>query len=670
MDAVETLSAGLKLAAGLFDSPELEPDPARSDWAAQRGKLDELAAAVNEQVLAPLEAVLTEMDPADHDRLRQLVARYASGTAGALAAAGRRADAADLLSKAAAVASDASLQSELNAGRRCPNDYALLTHGRWLHRNEQPDKAVKVLAGIERSSSEPALQKAAAELLAEPRPIKSAPPLFTFNSIGVSLFGGRDRHSDGSHVSTLCLTALFLPIFPLVAYRVIPQDGNRYLFLGRVPLWAPWRWMQRATALAAVLLVAGLGVSSYLESPDRLAAIAVEGAEALERSGKSSEAIAAYESAIETYRYSSPSKLAPAVQAWVRLSANAVKEPFTAEQVGEAERLWLGLKQMPDWQGSSRTLLGKLRSWAGGLDPKVRRDLQAKMRLLELAADLAGKEELAEVNGQLLALRLEAAKALAEEWPLDAFEQYVKIGADPAALAAAGELLRSLGEAPSLYLESSTEIATWISMASAHKDLVLLAQEVKSRATSARELSSAKGREELLASGDEARLAADFARFPLDQDTAVALARVQRDRGALAKATATLESLGPPGKMAGDGQLLLAICYADAGQSAKAEHLAEHYLDRWLSRFQAARKALDAGGEAAQQRLIADAQAGRIPSEVEAKFKAAHGDKDKEREIFTSWLIEALGKDATLLGLREAYQRHLGVVPAALMLGT
>lgn len=65
-------------------------------------------------------------------------------------------------------------------------------------------------------------------------PIRRVPFLFTLNGFGTSLAGRRDFHAPtGTFVTNLVVTLLWIPVFVLAAYRVIPASGNSYHFLGR-----------------------------------------------------------------------------------------------------------------------------------------------------------------------------------------------------------------------------------------------------------------------------------------------------------------------------------------------------------------------------------------------------------------------------------------------------
>jgi tetratricopeptide (TPR) repeat protein len=72
--------------------------------------------------------------------------------------------------------------------------------------------------------------------VAQMEPIAAAPPLYTLNGIGTTLYGCRDEDAQsGSHVSTLYFVFLFIPLFPIGCYRVIPRGAKAWSFLGKVP---------------------------------------------------------------------------------------------------------------------------------------------------------------------------------------------------------------------------------------------------------------------------------------------------------------------------------------------------------------------------------------------------------------------------------------------------
>ena len=67
------------------------------------------------------------------------------------------------------------------------------------------------------------------------RPISSPPGLFRFNGFGVGIYGSRDPDAEtGTYVATYCISALWVPILALRAYRVA-RAGEGWYFLGREP---------------------------------------------------------------------------------------------------------------------------------------------------------------------------------------------------------------------------------------------------------------------------------------------------------------------------------------------------------------------------------------------------------------------------------------------------
>jgi hypothetical protein len=88
------------------------------------------------------------------------------------------------------------------------------------------------------------------------KPVEQAPSLFTFNGIGFRLYGATDDDSQTrSYVSTLYFVVLYVPIFPIARYRVIPA-GRGYRFLGQLPLTRGNYWISGTSALTALGLFA------------------------------------------------------------------------------------------------------------------------------------------------------------------------------------------------------------------------------------------------------------------------------------------------------------------------------------------------------------------------------------------------------------------------------
>lgn len=106
-------------------------------------------------------------------------------------------------------------------------------------------------------------------LLGEPG---QKPALGTMNGIGTTLYGRRDYDAGtNTYVATQWLVFLFLPIFPLAAYRVRDAGRNSYQIFGRVPV-SPfakkYRWV---VAIAALVLMLHLFFSNDPPTPSSAA---------------------------------------------------------------------------------------------------------------------------------------------------------------------------------------------------------------------------------------------------------------------------------------------------------------------------------------------------------------------------------------------------------------
>lgn len=90
-----------------------------------------------------------------------------------------------------------------------------------------------------------------------------APSLFTLNGFGTKIYGKSDESSDGTYITTLFLTALFIPVIPIKQYLVRHEGGNRYAFYGTVPssdAIKAWQWVTLGgpAAMFVLLLVMGM----------------------------------------------------------------------------------------------------------------------------------------------------------------------------------------------------------------------------------------------------------------------------------------------------------------------------------------------------------------------------------------------------------------------------
>ncbi|MES2921229.1 MAG: hypothetical protein V4819_06775 [Verrucomicrobiota bacterium] len=128
------------------------------------------------------------------------------------------------------------------------------------------------------------------------RPVKSPPSLFTINGFGLGMYGKRAFDAPtGTYIKTRCLCALFVPLFPLDAYRVANAQGGGWYFLGKEKIAGfakVWRW---CASVAVILAIATAVQTAHTHSPEYRAGKAREKAVALASSGHPFEAAEVYQ---------------------------------------------------------------------------------------------------------------------------------------------------------------------------------------------------------------------------------------------------------------------------------------------------------------------------------------------------------------------------------------
>ncbi len=106
-----------------------------------------------------------------------------------------------------------------------------------------------------------------AALFPQMKPVKSPPPLMRLNGFGTGMYGHRDHHAPTkTYVSTLCISALFVPVFCLKAYRVAKAQRGWY-FIGREPLSSLARWWNIGLIVAILATVGVVQWEEYTGTP-------------------------------------------------------------------------------------------------------------------------------------------------------------------------------------------------------------------------------------------------------------------------------------------------------------------------------------------------------------------------------------------------------------------
>ena len=665
-----------------LDDPTLEPDPARTDWSGQRPALEELRGLADNAVAAIRDMGLNKPTGPGSSADDVVAAVQAAPLLGVVAslvgevaavhhAAGDGA-ALTLLDRADSLAPEGAVRDELRAARVDVGPYTRIVHGRWLQRHGRFDDAEALLRPMLKTVREPGLVAGLRSTLDAPRPISSAPALFRLNGFGAGLYGERDNAPDGSYVSTYCISALWIPIFPLSAYRVRRPAHNQYEFFAKVQLSGFAKASRWAIAAAALLAIAGGSVSSYLDSPQRRASIALAEARAAERAGHEEQAATAYHQAAVSYaNLVSSSTLEPAVASFVRLASARVPQPATPEAVEPATVLVREYERIPATlrRGrSAKALASSLEKWAtqaGGEDPER---AAAELRLLDLAQRVAPEGEQARLEARAIGIRRGMALRIAEDFPLEALGQVLAAGDDAETLRAAGTIQRDLARSPSLLSVAEQDARAWLAAVEGDADATDTAGEVRTALEAIAAAAEDPARQQALESGEERALSALARRDAADQQVATALADALRARGDAAGARALLEGLGPIGRLVPEARRMLASSLVELGRLEDADALLDRVLSVELTPFQEARAALTTATATARELLIQKAERGLLPPEIQRRLTFAQD--EGAATIFVEWAGQQLAENADLQRLREAYRRHADVVPTALLSGT
>lgn len=665
MTPLDTLASEIKHVDSLLDEEALEPDLDRTDWERMNVRLGMLRDGVDDVVNA-LDAAID----AAPDAMKALVARRVAGVLGAASATLFVSGDADGASRVRAVvlglAGESEEHAEVVAGDADPRTHALLVHARWLIVHRRRDRADQLARAVISATKADALRNGAREILHAPRPLQSAPPLFRINGCGVGLYGERDRTEDGWYIATYCVCLLWIPILPLTAYRVRKVDDG-YQFVAKERLGPIARAWQAIGVLAALAAIGWGGVSSYLDSPDRKARVAMEDARAAEAKGDRQRALERYGEI--TKLYGDKQDVSAAAEAILRLTAAAVPDPCTAAAVDDVRRVVDAFDGLPPAPRASvaGSLVKRLNGWADQIGEGSSAQIHAALTVLDMAAEVAERgAPLSDIDARRARLRRVLAGRVAEARPLHALALTAVPPADPEAIALSARIVDGFGAAPSLWLEAEHDISAWADAAEKRTDLEAAAKRARAQITAAHAAHDAGAA--LIEAGDEKQIAAALGREPQDQELGVALAQIQRRRGDVKTALATLTALGAPGRMTAAAQEMFAACLAESGDLARADTVLSDLLDERLPAFQAAQRAFEGAAERAQAALIARAREGDLDPEVRSRIEAA---PEAERAgIFQSWLSQHLAADRSLKALRTEYLRHGEVVPASLALGS
>ncbi|HSK01298.1 MAG TPA: hypothetical protein VK932_08660 [Kofleriaceae bacterium] len=645
--------------------------------AVERASLDPVRARLDTAAAAAAAAERTEdVDMA----LAVLFARAAS----LAIAAGDRDTGRDWLTAASRFAQDDDQRAEIEAALEQPERFRALAHGRALfaraNRNAaQASGGIMQQAGLrtarrderaarkiwkELAKGADRIAKSAVVELRAPRPLNGhMPSLWSYNGFGLRFAGHRDPWEDGTYATTQCITALFIPLFPLKAYRVA-SDGEGWVVLAREPLSSFARAMRYALLGGIVALIAGVWIHGHVNDPARLARKQFDRVLASASGAAPEAALRQLDAALAgpDLHLAGRARVQRAGADIIRITAGMAPEPFKREDVDHGSRLVQRYRELPPAAqgGAARdAAAAAIEGWTKALGTGAD-TAEARLALLKLGAAIADAKRSGMFQTQIAATRLAVADARAADHPIDALALLVEQPSSDA-VARANKIVARLVESPSTLIEAGADLDRWMAALSAEDPL-------RKAATSQRELALA-GRKEAEAEGvTPAQLAAMAKARPWDQYVQLRLARAEIDAGKLEAAAARLDGLGAKGLLVREGRLLLAQLASALGQLERADALLTGLLAGRLERYLAASGELQAAFKRASARVEADLRAGHVPFELQQKLQGATD--DAARAAFGEYMQDQVGQDPAVQKAREAYEAVVDIVPVSLAAGS
>jgi hypothetical protein len=668
MSAISELIEGIKRTDALLSAADLEPRAERTDWAGAKKKVAALRAAIDEDILPLLPKATEEAEGELATMIHRRTAHLLADAAAVFHAAGEGLQVASMLAKAERMTPDDEHKRELVAAQKEPAVFARLCLARWLLGDGRFDDGDREAKRVRRETKQPVFAERAKKLLSGSRPLKGGPPsLFTLNGFGTGLYGSRDHDAEGSYVATYCVCFLFVPVFPLAAYRVKRVSATTYRFFAKEQLSGFARGFQALVGIAAVAGITGAAVQSYLHSPEHRSEVALEEARAAETAGDGERAMEGYHRLVDQFSPSSGG-VKGAVAGIARLATKDIPAPCTGAAVEPARRAANAFVSLPASarEGVPVTELAKrLDACATEIGDTDADHARAALRVLDLASDVAKSSDDARwVEQRRGGARRAFAVKMADSRPLLALAELAKLE-DQESVDAAKKIVLSFGEAPSLWIEAEADIERWADHARGVNDAAA-ARDAKDKLAAAHKLHDES--EKLVAAGDEKALAKAAAEHPGDQELSAALAGQKRSHGDGKGAIELLTRLGAPGRLTATAQDLLANTYAESGDLAKADELLSALVDERLPAFQDAQRAFYDAASAAEKKVTADLRLGILAPDLERRMQGIT-DEGKQREEVQAWVSEKLDGDPTLLNVRTEYLRRGQTVPASLSLG-
>ncbi|MEE8106380.1 MAG: hypothetical protein V3T86_12665 [Planctomycetota bacterium] len=127
------------------------------------------------------------------------------------------------------------------------------------------------------------------------QPVSSPPGLGRLNGFGFGMYGKRDRDDEtGTYISTLCFSALWIPLIALRSYRVADAEGGGWYFVGSVPLGQTAKLCNLLVLFASLIFGGRAWWNSHQADPEVRAANAMDDAAELLEENRIGEAAKIY----------------------------------------------------------------------------------------------------------------------------------------------------------------------------------------------------------------------------------------------------------------------------------------------------------------------------------------------------------------------------------------
>ena len=285
-----------------------------------------------------------------------------------------------------------------------------------------------------------------------------------YNGFGTGFYGRRDEWSDGSYATTHCVSALWIPVIPIGAYRV-RSEGEGYLVMAREQLSGFAKFARVAVIASVVLAIAAFALHAHYTDPKRLARIRFDDTLEAAASATPEASLRSLDAELERddlIRVGAD-RAQRAGAAVVTRTAGFASTPFRADELDQAGRLVRRYQALPELAKggvAQDAVLAVLDRWVRDLAVKPD-TAEARLALLRHAAELADPQRAAAIASQIATLRLEAAAARQAEWPLDALailaEQF-----GPEAIASADAIVARLVDSPSLLADAGADLDGWL----------------------------------------------------------------------------------------------------------------------------------------------------------------------------------------------------------------